>query len=82
MLGYGFVNGFVVIMILSAFISCLNHVTRISTSSVIFNKLGSAIRNANTEFTSVIVEARTIDRSIEERSKNLEIKDSLRFLII
>ena len=72
MLGKELVNGFVVIMIWSAFISCLNYVTRISTSSVIFNKLGSAIRKGNTDITSVIVEARTIDRSIEERSKDLK----------
>ena len=72
MLGNGLINGFVVIMIWNGFISCLNHVTRIFTSSVIFYTLGSAIRKANTEFTSVIVEARTIDRSIEERSKDLK----------
>ena len=72
MLGKRLVNGFVVIIIWIAFIGYDNFVTGIFTSSVIFNILGSATRKGNTEFTSVIVEARTIDRSIEERSRYLK----------
>ena len=72
MLGKELVNGFVVIMIWSAIIGCHYHVVRVSTSSVTFNKFGSAIRMGNTKFTSAFVEARTIDRSIEERSRYLK----------
>ena len=72
MLGKELVNGFVAIMIWSAFIGFHYHVVRVSTSSVTFNKFGSAIRTGNTKFNSAVVEARTIDRSIEERSKYLK----------